>query len=180
MTPDTALLNAAAVVLARNPGAPLADIAAEAGIGRATLHRRYATRTDLLRALALESLEQTEQVLAPLLTGDTRGADRLAAVADALVPLGARFHFLMSEIAIYDDPEVSGAYEAHLTRLGSLIESLKADDALAPDVPTAWGVIALDALVWGAWSAVEEGYLARRDAPVLVTRTLLTGLSPSP
>ena len=48
-----AILDAAMSVLAENPTASLGDIAAAAEVGRSTLHRYFAERSDLLRALAL-------------------------------------------------------------------------------------------------------------------------------
>src|SRR5882757_6373178 len=48
-----AILDAAMSVLAEQPTASLGDIAAAAEVGRSTLHRYFAERSDLLRALAL-------------------------------------------------------------------------------------------------------------------------------
>ncbi|MDT5073313.1 MAG: TetR/AcrR family transcriptional regulator, repressor for lfrA, partial [Mycobacterium sp.] len=48
-----AILDAAMAVLGDNPGASLGDIASAAEVGRSTLHRYFAERSDLLRALAL-------------------------------------------------------------------------------------------------------------------------------
>ena len=48
-----AILDAAMTVLADNPAAPLSDIATAAEVGRSTVHRYFAERIDLIRALAL-------------------------------------------------------------------------------------------------------------------------------
>jgi serine phosphatase RsbU (regulator of sigma subunit) len=45
------ILDAAERLLERSPSATLADIAAAAGVARATLHRRFASRDDLIAAL---------------------------------------------------------------------------------------------------------------------------------
>ena len=54
-------LNPTGAVLPRNPGAAMAEIAEKAGVGRATLYRHFPTRDDLIRALALASLSQTDK-----------------------------------------------------------------------------------------------------------------------
>ncbi|MFC4604045.1 TetR/AcrR family transcriptional regulator [Rhodococcus kronopolitis] len=52
-----AILDAAFQVLGRNSGASLAEIAAEAEVGRSTLHRYYPERADLLVALGQDALD---------------------------------------------------------------------------------------------------------------------------
>jgi AcrR family transcriptional regulator len=56
---DHALLDAARRLVARDgPGASVADIAREAGVGIASLYRRYATKEDLLAHLCLTSMAE--------------------------------------------------------------------------------------------------------------------------
>ena len=53
-----AILAAAVTVFARDPSAALGEVAAAAGVGRTTLHRYFAERSDLLSALVVHVLEQ--------------------------------------------------------------------------------------------------------------------------
>jgi TetR/AcrR family transcriptional regulator, mexCD-oprJ operon repressor len=53
-----AILETAAHVLAERPDASVADIAAAAGVGRATLYRYFPTREALLDALAAEAVQE--------------------------------------------------------------------------------------------------------------------------
>lgn len=55
------LLDIAADVLGANPSASLAEVAAAAGIGRTTLHKQYATRQELLKAIAVHVLDRAEE-----------------------------------------------------------------------------------------------------------------------
>ncbi len=173
-----ALLQAATVTLAKNPGASLNDVAEAAGVGRATLYRYFASREALLHTLALEAIRKTDEAIAPIRAQELGNRETLKQIVEALIPLGDAFHFLMSELAIYSHPEVSAAYERHFQSLETLVNAIKAEGGFSRDVPTAWGVITIDTLIWSAWSSVESGYIARRDAAPIVFRTLFKGLAP--
>lgn len=100
------ILDSAGAVLARTPGASVAEIASAAGVGRATLYRFFATREELIRALALESLRQIDKATQSI-PYDTMTAEHgLSETFDAIVPLGDRFHFLSNEPAVVHDPEL--------------------------------------------------------------------------
>lgn len=172
------LLDAAGAVLARNPGATMAEIAAKAGVGRATLYRHFPKRDDLIKALALESLRRTDEAAKRIPVDQSSAESALAAVFEAIVPLGDRFRFLSSEPAALRDPEIEAAYDRQLGELAELVDAMKAEGSLDRAVPTAWVVAAIDALVYAAWDAVDDGAVARRDAAALAFRTIVRGLGP--
>lgn len=58
LRPPAAILETALHVLSKRGDASMGDIAAAAGVARATLYRYYPTREVLLQALASEALEQ--------------------------------------------------------------------------------------------------------------------------
>jgi TetR/AcrR family transcriptional regulator, mexCD-oprJ operon repressor len=49
------LLDGAASLLAANPGASMQDLARALGVGRATLHRHFSTRDELIGEIAREA-----------------------------------------------------------------------------------------------------------------------------
>src|SRR5690625_870870 len=55
------ILAATPVALRKNPDASVADIAAEAGVGRMTLYGHFANREALIDATLTDSLEQAER-----------------------------------------------------------------------------------------------------------------------
>ncbi len=168
-------MNAAGVVLARNPGAAMAEIAEKAGVGRATLYRHFPTREDLIRALVLESLRQIDEATQQIPVDRLSAEQVLAEILVSIVPLGDRFRFLSNEPAVLNDPEINAAYGRQLDELSELVEAMKAEGSLDRAVPTAWVVAAIDALVYAAWNAVDDGAVARRDAAALAFRTIMQG-----
>jgi AcrR family transcriptional regulator len=83
---DTALVDAAKRVFAAHgyAGATLERLAAEAGVNRATLHRRGVNKDDLLAQLAARATEDYRQQMWPALTGAGSGAARLRLALEAL------------------------------------------------------------------------------------------------
>ncbi len=169
-----AIVDAAIDALARNPGASLSAIAERAGVGRATLHRHFSSRVDLLTAITRQCMDEVDAVVDEAI-GDARSArDRLSRMLEALIPLGDRYHFLASERS--DDTGLKARHEASLEWLGCLVDELREEGAIATDVPRSWVVASIDAQVWLAWSQVAAGNLARSDAAGLALRTLLRGM----
>jgi AcrR family transcriptional regulator len=83
---DAELLEAAKRVFAAHgyAGATLERLAAEAGINRATLHRRGIDKDTLLAQLAKQGTENYRREMWPALTGTGSGAERLRSALEAL------------------------------------------------------------------------------------------------
>ncbi|UMO99431.1 TetR/AcrR family transcriptional regulator [Amycolatopsis sp. EV170708-02-1] len=56
-----AILDAAIETLIKQPSATLADIAAAANVGRTTVHRYFAERSDLIDAISHDALDKVSQ-----------------------------------------------------------------------------------------------------------------------
>ena len=169
-----AIIDAAIDTLARNPGASLSEIATRAGVGRASLHRHFPSRGDLVAAITRHCMDEIDAVTDEAI-GDARTArERLSRMLGAVIPLGDRYHFLGMET--FDDADLRARHEADLQWLASLVDELKEEGAMATDVPCSWAVANIDAQVWLAWSEVAAGNLAPADAAGLACRTLLEGL----
>jgi AcrR family transcriptional regulator len=55
---DTAILDAARTVFLRDPSAPIAAVASEAGVGISALYRRYVSKDAMLASLCADGLER--------------------------------------------------------------------------------------------------------------------------
>ena len=176
---EDAIVDAAIAVLAANPGASLSEIALAAGVGRATLHRLYGSRAELIDEISLRAIEETNQATREAVKGARGARERLERMLEAVVPLGDRFHFIMSE-PISASKEVWKDYQGELDWVRELVKKLRAEGVIGRRQSVEWAVATIDALIWGAWREVHAGRLAPADAPRIVCETVLGGLGESP
>lgn len=175
--PDTrdAIIEAAFAVYAENASASLGDVAARAGVGRATLHRHFPGRAELMRTLALTALDELDRAVEAATSEAQSAAEGLRLALYAIVPLASRQWFLANE-DLDADPEVASAYRADLDELRAEVEAAKHEGVFAPDVPSVWIVAAYENLTYAAWSLVVAGEATPRQAAHIAWRTLTRGL----
>lgn len=172
-----AIIDAAITLFASDPSATTSEVALQAGVGRATLHRHFRSREDLLETIATESLAETEAAVRASDDETAPPRARLEAMLEAVLPLGNRFHFL-SAVPLATET-LKGEYQRQLRWLLDLVDALKADGEVDSLVPSSWVVSLIDQLIWAAWREVAAGRLAAREAPALALRSLLHGLAPA-
>jgi AcrR family transcriptional regulator len=171
------LLDAAGELLAINPTASLADIAAHAGIGKATLHRYFASRDDLIRALAMRSLMLVEAAIIVARLDEGSFTDAFRRLVEGLIPLADKFYFLLSEPIANYDPQLAEAEIKIGLPVERLVERGQQSGELRADLPQKWILHVLDYLLYATWHAVYKGEIAKNDAPALVMTTLLQGFA---
>ncbi len=169
-----AIIDAAIRLWSRNPGATFSEVALHAGVGRATLHRHFRNRDELLTVLAEICIEETNEAVAATIVQGESPRRQLQGMFEAVIPLGDRYSFLY-RVEIGDEHTTAG-YRRQLDQVAGLVGRLKSEGAVAADVPTAWVVAQIDQLIWSAWNEVASGRIAAADAANLATRTLLHGL----
>ncbi|MEO9573083.1 MAG: helix-turn-helix domain-containing protein [Tateyamaria sp.] len=171
------ILNAAFDVFSQNPGASLAEVATQAGVGRATLHRYFAGRDDLMVALTLTAAQELDAAAEAAVAECTTYTEGLRFALAAILPLAALHMFLATEAAS-NDPRVIEVYAAQDRDLSSDIEAAKAEGTFAEHVPTAWIVQAYNNLIYAGWAMVAAGDATPKQAADLAWRTLTEGLKP--
>jgi AcrR family transcriptional regulator len=129
------LLGAARELVAeRGPGVPLEEVARQAGVGIATLYRRFPTREALLRAVVLDALSRTR--LAAERAAAVEGPfDALATYLRAALEL--RVSAVMPQVLDLidpDDTEVAAAREASAEAVAALVDAARESGDLPPDV----------------------------------------------
>lgn len=178
------LLDGAASLLAANPGASMQDLARALGVGRATLHRHFSTRDELIGEIAREATVEAMARVERARLDEDRADAALSRLVHELVPMGDRFHFLLSEPLLFglqssDDPVLAEFAQAEVdleAAIASMIERGKREGVFRLDVPTAWALSASFSLVFAAWEEVRSGTIGAAQAPDLVVATLMGGI----
>lgn len=169
------LLSRAAELLTRRPGASMDEIAKAAGVSRATLHRQFAGRDALVRALEELGMRRLTAVLdaAHIEEGDAPEAVRRV-VAEA-EPVAGFLAYLFTESQLFEP----GSFNAGWRRIDERIEALfrrgQEQGAFRIDLTAAWLTEALYALVTASAWAVQDGRVAARDSGRMATELLLGG-----
>lgn len=170
-----AIVEAAFDLFSRDPSASLADVAEKAGVGRATLHRHFTGRADLIRTLALTAIAEMDKAASAASDGAPSASDAFRRILTALIPLGDRYGFLAREL-VDDDRDIDAAYARQMDEIRALIDAAKGEGLFDPTVPTAWIAQAFDHLLYAAWESVRAGDATHAQAADLAWRTLTVGL----
>jgi AcrR family transcriptional regulator len=167
------LLDVAAEVLVADPAASLAEVAEAAGIGRTTLHKHYATRDDLLRAVGHRAVDLWEQALDQVADGPDGG---LRALIASMVVVGSQLGFIWRTPALHRDRMLEERSDAMQERTLAVLQRAAGRGVLAPATPDWWLLNSFFSLIYVAAECVADGRLAPNDAPGLVTGTFLRGV----
>ena len=147
-----AILDAAMAVLGDNPGASLGDIASAAEVGRSTLHRYFAERSDLLRALALHvhalsnaAIEHAEPDCGP-------AEEALRRVVECQLDLGPIVPFVYNDSSITSDPELAAELD---TGDEVIVEVLDRVATQGTAGPPGWPRLVFWALLHAGYEAIK-------------------------
>jgi TetR/AcrR family transcriptional regulator, repressor for lfrA len=164
-----AILDAAMSVLGDNPGASLGDIATAAEVGRSTLHRYFAERSDLMRALALHvhalsnaAIEHAEPDCGP-------AVEALRRVVECQLDLGPIVPFVYNDSSITSDPALAAELD---TGDEVIVEVLARAATQGTAGPPEWPRLVF-------WALLHAGYeAARRGTPrVQVVDAIMASLT---
>lgn len=169
-----AIIEAAFQLYSEDPSASLADIAQRAGVGRATLHRHFAGRSELLVELAKVAIAELDKAVEHATTHAQSYTEALKLSVDAIVPLADRQWFLSRE-TVEDHPQIRAEYQRQTEELAQAIEEAKKEGNFDSAVPTPWIVQAYDHLIFAAWALVRSGEATPKQAADLAWWTLING-----
>jgi AcrR family transcriptional regulator len=123
------------VVVERGAGAPLEEVARRAGVGIATLYRRFPNRTALLRAVVVDALQRTAAAAEAALAEEGNGFSALVRYMHAVLDL--RISAVIPTVLdtpYLEDDEVRAAREVSADLAQRIVDAAHADGTLAADV----------------------------------------------
>jgi len=172
-----AVLDAATLVLSKDSGASLAEVATVAGVGRTTLHRYFPTREALVRALVGDALDHVAQAITDAKPQEGPVPEALQRIADSVIPQGPSLRFLYAEPSVYAAHEMMRRWYDALEPVAEAIRRGQREGSIRTNLPVSWVVDTFAGTILTAWDSVDEGRLARHEAPRLVMNALLYGVA---
>lgn len=162
-------------MLNADPSASLATIATTAGVGRATLHRYFSGRSELIHALALQATEEIDNAANQAAKNALSHADALHRIMRAIIPLGDRHGFLTRE-AVDDLPDIHKQQARQKKEFINLIKAARKEGLFHVNCPVQWIASTYDHLIHAAWVMVREEHATQAQAAELAWQTLVHGL----
>ena len=151
----SAILEAGFLVFSNDPSSSLAVVAKEAGVGRATLHRHFANRADLLNALTHKAITELNQAVDDAIRDAKSHTEALKSALRAMVPLGHRQWFLNFQTA-GEDKGLESSLNQDREALIAAISAAKTEGTFPAHVAETWVAEAFDALLYTAWTLVRH------------------------
>jgi len=172
-----AILDAAMSVLATNPVASLADIATAADVGRSTLHRYFAERSDLLRALARHVHELSNAAIEHAEPDCGPPVEALRRVVACQLDLGPIIPFVFNEPSILADPDLAALLD---TGDEAIVDVLNRVSTRGSAGPPDWPRLVFWALLSAGYDAVKRNSAPRVQIVDAIMASLTEGTISSP
>jgi AcrR family transcriptional regulator len=168
------ILDAAVDALNDDPEASMADIARRAGLVRATIYVHFPTREALVEAVTQSAFAHVTRDIEAAEPQRGEADEALARVVAATWRTLGRYHALIEiNTRQHGHEELHQRHGTVLDELQPLIERGQADGVFRPDVPAAWHLGMLMALVHAASGELRAGRVREEDAQAALVATVL-------
>jgi AcrR family transcriptional regulator len=162
-----AIIEAAVPLLCEHPRASMQQIAAAAGLHRATVHRHFPSRDDLLEELRQRAFTASSEALAAVRAEPSEDpGETLLRATRALLQVGDRFR--LNRYTTWRSADTDGPAEQIGAGLVELVAAAQAAGAVRKDLPTEQLVAAFGGLVWAVLPQIADGQLTIDSATALI------------
>jgi len=167
-----AVLDAATEVLRENPDATMSEIARQAGLGRTTVYRHFASHDELVEALVSAVADEAFERITEIVAADPGFPEVVRATAGFGVGLALRYPFLYDRRV-----EVIPALQSFIGADGNpymaYIAAAQERGELRSDQSARWYVAVQTALTIATIGDVLAGRLRREEAADALADTLM-------
>ena len=167
------ILDAALDALVRDPEASMSDVARGAGVARATIYVHFPTRERLIEAVTERAIAEVTRAMVAAEPGRDDPAQALARLLTIAWRELGRFHALVSINVRQPRADLRELHRPVFAILQPLVERGQQDGAFRSDVPAAWHISMLLALIHAASGEVELGSLTKDEVEHALVRTTL-------
>jgi AcrR family transcriptional regulator len=174
------IMDAAVDALASDPDASMAEIARQAGVVRATIYVHFPTREGLIEAVTERAISEVSAAIASAEPDRGDAVDALRRVVATTWEKLGRYHPLVAINTQLPQAELRHRHASVLGELEPLIERGQSEGAFRLDVPAAWHLSMLLALIHAASAEVQAGRLRATEAESAITATVLGALAATP
>jgi AcrR family transcriptional regulator len=175
---STAILDAAALVLSdKGDTASMEDVAAAAGVGRATIYRYFPSRDDLLSALTEAAIEDAHRRITEADLDRATVPEALARIVRALVACGTRFSVLTTDRSHVDRDRVESLIRDPIQ---AVFRRGQDDGIMRTDLTTDILVELFGGLTHATLHIVDRDELGAEEASTVMTSIFLDGVRPNP
>lgn len=169
------VLRSAAALLTRRSTATMDEVAKAAGISRATLHRHFAGRDALVRALEQLGIAECEGALNRARPEEGSAAEAVRRLVREIQPAAGLLAFLYGENQLWEGDRQNEGWQRLDARIGALFQRGQRDGEFRIDLSPVWLTEALYGLIASCAWATLDGRVASRDFPTMIAELLLGG-----
>ncbi|MDX3852670.1 TetR/AcrR family transcriptional regulator [Streptomyces sp. AK02-01A] len=169
------VLRTAAAVLTRKATATMDEVARAAGIGRATLHRHFAGRDALVKALEELGIREFETALDAARLDEGPAGEALRRFVGEVEPAAGLLGFLVTENQLFEG-DVDEGWNRLDARVSALFRRGQEQGEFRIDLSPAWLTEAFYGLISSCAWAVQDGRVATKDFQYMIVELLLGGV----
>lgn len=151
------VLTTGARLLARDPATSIATIAAEAGVDRRTVYRRFASRDELLAAVYEARLDAIEEAITAARLREDAVDTALHTYVEGIIAVNRKWPVELTRMKA--EPAIRERRNRAIVEVDAFLDRAADDGLLRPGQPTGWPGIVLGQLL----------HLAAQDLPELTT-----------
>jgi AcrR family transcriptional regulator len=171
------ILESAIHVFALHPAAGMNDVAAHAGVGRATLYRHFPSRDDLMAAIKAQARHEAITAVESCPLDEGSAIECIERIVRAVIELGDRYRFISGWRA--EGNEHPEPRERIAAALQAAAERGQRRGEITRSVPPEWAALAIRSLMLAAIEELSTGRVGEREAERIVNRIVTQGLCPT-